>query len=181
MAWVILSTYKRDGRAMARAECACGAVCDVRLDHLRSGKSSQCRDCRDAGNRADVDARIAAQTSRNESGCLVWSGTTSSGYPFMWVNGKQRRLHRWALERALGRPLEASECACHRCDNPLCIEPSHLFVGAQADNVADMIAKGRNSRGSAHAEAMAAANLERVLRGEPAPKKLRAKRRKAAA
>lgn len=55
-----------------------------------------------------------------------------------------RYAHREALEQKLGRPIKPGYGALHHCDNPPCIEPVHLFEGTNADNVHDMIAKGRS-------------------------------------
>lgn len=51
--------------------------------------------------------------------------------------------HRWALEHSLGRPLAADESALHRCDNPPCVNPLHLYAGTQADNMQDCTRRGR--------------------------------------
>lgn len=51
--------------------------------------------------------------------------------------------HRVAWELANGRALKRGEVVRHRCDNPPCCNPAHLLVGTQADNVADMIERGR--------------------------------------
>ena len=67
---------------------------------------------------------------------------------------------------------------CHTCDNPPCCNPEHLFTGTHDDNMADKVAKGRQSRGDTHAAALKPAtglangahtHPERVLRGEGHP------------
>ncbi|MCH8043014.1 MAG: HNH endonuclease [Planctomycetes bacterium] len=60
------------------------------------------------------------------------------------------RTHRLAWEFANGRPVPQGLQVLHDCDNPPCCNPSHLFLGTNADNNADMMSKGRNrvSRGS---------------------------------
>ena len=77
------------------------------------------------------------------SPCSEWTGATDDdGYGRRRWRGKVRKAHRVAWEIAYG-PIPEGAKVLHRCDNPPCIEPTHLFLGTQADNVADMIAKGR--------------------------------------
>jgi hypothetical protein len=64
-------------------------------------------------------------------------------YPSITVNGKKQRLHRYTYEQHYG-PIPDGYHVCHRCDVSRCIQPRHLFLGTQADNVQDMMEKGRH-------------------------------------
>lgn len=80
-----------------------------------------------------------------ETGCWVWiAGSTRTGYGRHYVNGTTVYAHRHAYELWIG-PIPNGLYVLHKCDNPSCVNPQHLFVGSHLDNVADMIAKGRNS------------------------------------
>jgi len=76
--------------------------------------------------------------------CWLWKGTRSGGgYGNFLINGKLVRAHRWSYKFFFGE-LRDEDCVLHSCDNPLCVNPSHLFIGSRADNVRDMISKGRD-------------------------------------
>jgi HNH endonuclease len=88
-----------------------------------------------------------------ETGCILWRGrVTPKGYGTFWFNGTNALVHRASWEIANG-PIPAGTghhgtCVCHRCDTPLCVNPNHLFLGSNRDNVDDRHAKGRSRGGS---------------------------------
>jgi len=88
---------------------------------------------------------------RNEqTGCLEWSGcTTKKGYGMVSNGNRPVLVHRYFYEKWVGR-IPKGLNVCHRCDNPSCVEPAHLFIGTNADNTADMVEKCRQARGERH-------------------------------
>ena len=90
------------------------------------------------------------------SGCWLWIGARfSDGYGRLRVGGRKGRevpAHRISFEVATGTVLPEDLCACHRCDNPPCVNPAHLFRGTVGDNNRDRAAKGRSSHGLEHSE-----------------------------
>lgn len=81
--------------------------------------------------------------SAGPDACWPWTGHLVAGYGAFSVKSRHVRAHRWLLARTLGRELRPDEQANHRCDNPPCVNPAHLYVGSASDNTADMMARGR--------------------------------------
>jgi hypothetical protein len=73
--------------------------------------------------------------------CWNWKGATNGvGYGQFWNGNKNMQAH-WFL--LADKPKNGME-ACHRCDNRLCVRPSHIFIGTRSDNMADCVRKGRH-------------------------------------
>jgi len=87
---------------------------------------------------------------RGPDECWPWMGSklVSGGYGRIFDGeSKMLRAHRLSWEIAHGKPVPEGMHVCHTCDNPVCVNPNHLFIGTIADNNADMVEKGRQAKG----------------------------------
>lgn len=134
----------------------CGESFTVRLAVVKVGKGKFCSiACHFAHVRAvPPEQRFWPKVNRNgpipshrpELGpCWEWTGRRSDGgYGRFQIGGKEAYAHRVAYAMAHGE-IPEEKIVCHHCDNPPCVRDSHLFLGTDADNSKDALAKGRLS------------------------------------
>jgi hypothetical protein len=107
-----------------------------------------------------LEERFWARVQKTEGGCWVWIGRriprdTGKEYGVFEYRDHGRKVaaqaHRYSYELHNGKILghvpgdaEKEICVLHRCDNPPCVNPDHLWLGSDKDNIHDMIAKGRH-------------------------------------
>ncbi len=106
--------------------------------------------------------RFLSKLKTSDSGCWIWCGCGSSrGYGKTTIASKDIRAHRlsWMIFKG---EIPDGLFVCHQCDNPSCCNPSHLFLGTQAENVIDKVTKGRQAKGDTH---YARLHPERLARG----------------
>lgn len=87
------------------------------------------------------------ETQPADTACWLWRGACAgaSDRPCVWFRGRSVYVARLVLRVKLGRPLKPHLVAAHSCDNPLCVNPSHLSEATHSRNLRDAWARGRRS------------------------------------
>lgn len=141
-------------------QCDCGKTKEVTGSALVAGKIKSCGQC---GYMSQVTAKFNRETKavpaeirfhrmyavNPQTGCWEWKRALDKmGYGLIHVGPVMEKASRYSWRIHFGEipPGEGyhGTCVCHHCDNPACVNPSHLFLGSMQDNIDDMMAKGRN-------------------------------------
>lgn len=128
--------------------CGCGTLIPVITSNYQRPQFVSGHQCRGkiydgSFRRVDPIDRFWKYVVKSES-CWLWIGSKGSrGYGQLHINRKPVRAHRFSWELHYG-PIPAGMEVCHHCDNPPCVRPDHFFLGTQADNLKDMVNKGRH-------------------------------------
>ena len=91
----------------------------------------------------DVEGRFWSKVDRSADGCWPWRGCRGrDGYGAVTIGGRKLRAHRYSYSICVG-PIPSGLLVLHSCDNRVCVNPAHLSVGTQKDNMRDCVERGR--------------------------------------
>jgi len=116
--------------------------CNKHLQRLMAGKDPEELSCHELS----TEGRFFKRVTKTE-GCWKWQGRKNTkGYGHLSIRGRVKTIaaHRLSYQIHVG-PVPDGMFILHKCDNPGCVNPAHLFLGTNADNMADMVSKGRQT------------------------------------
>jgi DNA-binding XRE family transcriptional regulator len=112
-----------------------------------------------------VEAMLNRSIPEPNSGCWIWMGEVkTSGYGECWATGWREDAHRSAYRLFVCDEIPAGKVVRHKCDTKLCINPDHLVLGTQADNIADKVRRNRQAKGVSHGSAKLTDDDVRMIR-----------------
>lgn len=123
--------------------------------------------------RGSLKDRLLTKCKRKANGCLVWTGVKlpvakykRGGYGTIGLGAAKLGkgyVHRVSYTLFVGE-IPDGMCVLHKCDNRLCVEPTHLFLGTKLENARDCDAKGRRPKGMSHFYALVTDSQVRKIR-----------------
>lgn len=139
---IIEDSGKRDcdGNVLWKCKCKCGNLRNNSYKALNTGNSKSC-----GCLKKDQSKELFFTKFKKTDGCWNWEGQISKlGYGSQGKNKNQSHRMAWKFEYG---EIPKGMYVCHKCDNRICVNPEHLFLGTIRDNLKDMFGKGRNIKG----------------------------------
>lgn len=136
---VAIKPFKLGSYLYWKCICDCGNFKEALSSNIQKGSVRTCGYCR-----PDDKSRFLEKVEKTDS-CWIWKGKTN----------KQRRYGRFMMDKKPNMtahrasyilfkgPIPKGIFVCHTCDNPICVNPEHLFLGSAKDNIRDALSKGR--------------------------------------
>lgn len=153
---IVVSIGESRGKSSSEfwlCKCDCGNEHTVSSRHLRDGDVKSCGCWFLKENEVlleEAKKRFFENIEKTES-CWIWKGVDIKGYGVMFFK-KCIKAHRFSYMIHKGE-LEKDKMICHTCDNPICVNPDHLYQGITIDNSRDMVQRNRSMKGSRHPKA----------------------------
>lgn len=158
----LITAGKTNKEIAALFQCDPSAISHIRRGFVQGARTSDAQVAR-------FKEALESSVVYAESGCwLLMTSIRAKGYAARSFKGRQSDAHRASYEAYVGE-IPVGMQVLHRCDVRNCVNPKHLFLGTNSDNMQDMLSKGRGSVGERHYKAVLTDELVRKLRSEYQP------------